>query len=136
MSCFILKSKFAFNLPHMKQQPRLNNYLRRYRKPSGLSQGDVAFLLGCKDAAQVSRYERNQRLPSLRVAIAYQFILGIPLEELFPGIKEKVDKEATVRIEKLRSSLQERPQATGNNARAVRKFRWLAECERIANRPL
>ena len=134
MSCFILKSKFAFNFPHM-HQPRLNNYLRRYRKPSGLSQGDVAFLLGCKDAAQVSRYERNQRLPSLRVAIAYQSILGIPLDELFPGIKEKVDKETTFRIEKLRSSLQERPQPTGNNARAVRKLRWLAECREIANRP-
>ncbi len=35
---------------------KLANYLRAYRKRSGLSQSEVAYLLGCKNGAQVSRY--------------------------------------------------------------------------------
>jgi transcriptional regulator with XRE-family HTH domain len=69
---------------------RLNNYLRTYRKRSGLSQGEVAFLLGCHHGAKVSRYERNARQPTLKTALAYEAVFGVPVRELFAGIFEKV----------------------------------------------
>jgi transcriptional regulator with XRE-family HTH domain len=36
---------------------KLENYLRTYRKRSGLSQDEVAFLSGCQTGTKVSRYE-------------------------------------------------------------------------------
>src|SRR2546421_227517 len=51
--------------------PRLENYLRTYRKRSGLTQREVAFLLGSKNGAQLSRYEKQRRLPPLRTALAF-----------------------------------------------------------------
>src|ERR1700756_3249558 len=37
--------------------PRLPNYLRAQRRKSGLSQNEIAYLLGRMNGAQVSRYE-------------------------------------------------------------------------------
>ena len=75
---------------------KLQNYLRTHRKRRGLSQGDVAFLLGSPTGARVSRYERFRRQPTLQTAFAYEVIFGIPARELFAGLFEEV-KRATVR---------------------------------------
>lgn len=80
----------------MREKP-LDNYLRTERRYARLSQEDIAFLLGSRDGAQVSRYERGRRLPSLETAIAYEAILGIPIRELFLGIFQKVDLEVKAR---------------------------------------
>src|SRR5882757_9428464 len=87
----------------------INNYLRTYRKRSGLTQSEVAFLLGCKDAGQVSRYERRHRLPTLRTALACASILRVPLETLFAGVQREVDREAARRVAKLRLDLETKP---------------------------
>jgi transcriptional regulator with XRE-family HTH domain len=64
---------------------RLHNYLRTYRKRTGLSQDEVAFLLGCRHGTKVSRYERNTRLPVLKTALAYEVVFGAPVGVLFAG---------------------------------------------------
>lgn len=68
----------------------LQNYLRMYRKRAGLSQDEVAFLLGVKSGAKVSRYERRRRVPPLETALAYEAIFRIPVRELFLGTYEQV----------------------------------------------
>ena len=45
---------------------KLENYLRTYRKRSGLTQREVAFLVGCRNGAQVSRYERRREAAPAR----------------------------------------------------------------------
>lgn len=70
---------------------RLHNYLRTHRKRSGLSQDEVAFLLGCRHGTKVSRYERNAREPGLETALAYEAVFGVPVRELFAGIVDKVE---------------------------------------------
>src|ERR1700724_2657954 len=105
----------------------INNYLRTYRKRSGLTQGEVAFLLGCKDAGQVSRYERRHRLPTLRTALACASILRVPLETLFAGVQREVDREASERLAKLRLNLETRT-AQGRSAKPIsKKLRWLTQ---------
>ncbi len=69
----------------------LHNYLRTYRKRTGLSQDDVAFLLGCRHGTKVSRYERNSRQPGLETVLACELVLSAPVRELFAGIFEKVE---------------------------------------------
>lgn len=77
--------------------PKLHNYLRSHRKRFGLSQKDLAFLLGVKNRDKVSRYELYKRLPNLQTALALQALFGTPVAELFAGIYEQVEKETSKR---------------------------------------
>lgn len=86
-------------------QPRLHNYLKSFRRRSGLSQDDVAYLLGCADGAKVSRYERRARQPSLETLLAYQALFGADPSELFAGAYEKVEKETKRRARALAQKL-------------------------------
>lgn len=113
-------------------QSKLDNYLRTHRKRAGLTQREVAFLLGCRNAAQVSRYEKRHRIPTLRTALACRSILGVPLETLFAGIHEKVDRETTARKEKLRSELEARQERGRRASVTARKLRWLRESHSLS----
>src|SRR5882724_13255197 len=105
---------------------RLENYLRTYRRKSGLTQREVAFLLGRKDGAQLSRYEKRRRLPPLRAALALEVIFKVPLAELFAGVREGVDQEIGERIDKLHSDLHEDNGSGRQRFLAARKRTWLA----------
>lgn len=91
---------------------KLQNYLRMHRKRAGLSQDEVAFLLGCQSGAKVSRYERLARVPTLETALAYEAIFGVPARELFAGVFQKVEetihKRAQVLVEKLNAAKPDR----------------------------
>src|SRR2546427_6874983 len=78
---------------------KLQNYLRTYRKRSGLSQDEVAFLLGCQSGTKVSRYERFSRKPSLETLFAYETVFGAPARELFAGAYQKVEKKTLNRAQ-------------------------------------
>ena len=70
---------------------KLPNYLGQYRKRSGLSQRDIAYLFGAHDEARVSRYEHFHGAPSLRIALAFSILFRIPAERLFAGDYQKVE---------------------------------------------
>lgn len=84
---------------------KLNNYLRTYRKRAGLSQDEMAYLLGCRSGAKVSRYERFVRQPTLQTALAYEAIFGVPVRELFAGIYQKVERPVSQRTQLLMRKL-------------------------------
>src|SRR5258708_38807061 len=65
-----LHSEF-FNFNRMAA-PHLHNYLRAHRKRLGLSQDEVAYLLGAESGAKVCRYERLVRGASLETALAFE----------------------------------------------------------------
>ena len=75
----------------------LHNYLRTYRKRAGLSQAEVAFLLGCHSGAKVSRYEHAARRPNLETIVAYEVILHTALRDLFAGLYRDVEKRTQKR---------------------------------------
>jgi len=74
----------------------LQNYLRMYRRRTGLSEREVAYLLGCHCSSKESRYEHGVRCPNLKTVFAYETVYGAPPENLFSGIYHEV-KKATVR---------------------------------------
>jgi transcriptional regulator with XRE-family HTH domain len=84
---------------------KLQNYLRTYRKRAGLSQNEVAFLLGCKSGTKVSRYERLNRKPSLETAFAYEAVFGVPAKDLLAGVFQKVDDKIKKRAQLLSRKL-------------------------------
>lgn len=96
---------------------RLPNHLRAHRKRAGLSQRDVAYLLGSHHGAKVSRYERFLREPSLRAIVAYEAIFAVPARDLFPGIHDAV----AVQVQRRAKLLARRLMARQRNPRlAVR----------------
>jgi transcriptional regulator with XRE-family HTH domain len=112
------------------ESQRLDNYLRAHRKNSGLTQEEVAFLLGFDNANLVSRYEKRQRMPPVQTALAYEAIFGIPIAELFSGVQQRVISD----VEKRRSELSTRLRAKDSKGIAapmmkVHKLRSLARHE-------
>jgi transcriptional regulator with XRE-family HTH domain len=77
------------------------NYLLSNRKRLQLSQEEVAFLLGVKNGAKMSRYERFHRTPTLETALACEVIFGRPASELFGGLYQKAEAEIARRANEL-----------------------------------
>ena len=63
---------------------RFTHYLRRERRRIGLSQADVAALLGGPWKGRVSWYEHGA-LPPTPTALEYEAILGRPVSDLLGG---------------------------------------------------
>ena len=106
---------------------QLENYLKTYRRKSGLTQREVAFLLGSMNGAQLSRYEKRHTLPPLRTALAYQAIFKIPVAELFAGVRNSVDRDVVTRVDELVAGLNGKDQK-GRQARlTTRKLGWLSQ---------
>ena len=105
---------------------RLNNYLRTYRKHSGLSQSEVSFLARLKNKSELSRYERDVRVPSLRTALACQELYGVAVSDLFAGLSDSVASDTRSRMKRLQARLQAKvdPKITGN--RIMQKFQWIS----------
>src|SRR5260370_39220913 len=61
---------------------RLDNYLKAYRRQSGLTQSEVAFLLGSENGEQVCRYEKRRALPPIETALDCEAVFGAPISEL------------------------------------------------------
>ena len=87
----------------------LTSYLRTHRKRSGLTQSEVAYLLGLKSGQIVSRHERLDRRPNLETMFAYQIIFDVLPHELYPGLYEKVENVTKLRIQELLGRIGEDP---------------------------
>lgn len=101
---------------------KLDNYLRTCRKRSGLTQGDIAYLLGTEDGTQLSRYERRRHAPALRTALALEALFGAPVSEMFAGVYESVEKDLKRRARKLAADLR-----TENGKNRAQKLQWLVD---------
>jgi len=99
---------------------KLQNYVRTHRRRAGLSQKEMAFLLGCASEAKVSRYERFVRQPTLETVLAYEAIFGTSARELFAGVYERARAEIQSRARTLSENLE-----SESDPIAVRKREFL-----------
>ena len=83
----------------------LNNYIKTHRKRLGLSQDELALLLGVEEGATVSRYESG-RIPSLETAIALSRVFGVSVESLFFGEVLKVESLLAQRVHALKERVE------------------------------
>jgi len=105
---------------------RLNNYIRTYRKQAGLSQRELAKLLGYGHAGPVSRHERLRSLPPLVMAMAYAVVFRISISKLFAGLLELVEKSVENRLGGLETALREPDPRALHKAMTKRKLEWLS----------
>lgn len=92
---------------------RLDNYLKKYRTQKGFSQEHVAYILGFRNGATISRRESFLNTPSLQEALAYEYIYQVPARELFMGMYEEAQAKARFKMERLANRLaKEKPKGT------------------------
>jgi len=77
------------------------NRLKRHRKVRGLSQKDVARILGVKNSSMISRWERGLSLPStlnvFKMALIYRTMADALYMDLLEALKDEVQiKEAAL----------------------------------------
>jgi transcriptional regulator with XRE-family HTH domain len=108
---------------------RLPNYLRAHRKRLGLSQNEVAFLLGCRGGSKPSRYENFCRVPALRTALALAVILQVSVQELFSGEYQRVMKAVCRQAQRLEARLNT-DQPDRSTARKLALLNKIASTER------
>ena len=94
-----------------------------YRKRIGLTQEEMAFLLGTKGDSKVSRYENSRRIPAFRAILEYTVIFKVPLQDLFAGHCD----EATIIIHKRAKRLQAKLRTMPGNSRLDQKMQFLEE---------
>jgi transcriptional regulator with XRE-family HTH domain len=68
--------------------PPLHSVIRRERRKYGLTQGELARLLGLKSRGHVSLIERGVRAPSVEHYLILQSVFLVHGKELFPRIHE------------------------------------------------
>ena len=84
---------------------KLDNYLKTYRKRAGLTQDELAFLLGDANGTKISRLEKSLRQPDFQTALACQIFFGVSAKEIFPSIFAKVERQVLKRAHLLSRKL-------------------------------
>src|SRR5258708_13192012 len=87
------------------------SYLRSHRLRWGLSQGELAHLLGWKRAEVVSRIEKKQRPPTLKLVIACFILFGTPAAGLFPDISASIEIDVMARVQERYETIRGNPSA-------------------------
>ncbi len=102
----------------------LPTYLRTYRKRTGLTQSEVAYIVGV-NRSDLWQYEMSRREPSLRVLLALQILYRIPIRKLFVGLFLQCRQATLRRLRHLRTRLA----ATGEHKRSrlrEQKLGWIS----------
>jgi transcriptional regulator with XRE-family HTH domain len=105
----------------------VGTYLRFLRRRSGLSQRELARILGSVTASQISRHERSIAPPSLLTAFGYQVVFQKPVADIFPGLYHAVEIGVEERLNAFESELGNST-AKGRAASIVaHQLEWLCE---------
>jgi transcriptional regulator with XRE-family HTH domain len=114
---------------------RLPNYVRTYRKSAGLSQRELALVLGYPDEGQISRHEHFSTVPPLEMALRYEAAFHVPVSKIFGGLYEcaeaSVQKQLTGLKDNLKVSNPRRSREKGNR----RKIQWLLSLQNGTENP-
>jgi len=103
------------------------SYLRTHRRKSGLSQSELANILGLITELQISRHERSLTLPHFLTAISYEVVFQTPIGELFPGIYETVRQNIETRLAEIEERLGQSSAKGREASRIARKLEWFWE---------
>jgi len=108
-----------------------SSYLRTFRRRTGLSQDEIAFLI-CAEcdpetaksacpatSTTVSRHERGEQRPSLEILIAYEIILGTQLNTIYPEWYAALHRRICNRAAALLDELLEVPPSPRNNQKVA-----------------
>ncbi|MBK8954978.1 MAG: helix-turn-helix transcriptional regulator [Saprospiraceae bacterium] len=96
------------------------NYLRVYRKRSGLVQEDIAYLLNLPDYSNISRYEKGLRSPTTELLLTYHHLFDVPIESFYEQESESIRFTLIQRIKDLIQELKKENQITLKNTLRIK----------------
>jgi transcriptional regulator with XRE-family HTH domain len=83
----------------MKKYDPLSAYLTMYRRRLGLSQREVAHILGAAvSATGISRHETGAAFPNIVTLLKYEILYGTTRDDLFEGFRAELLAEMTPNI--------------------------------------
>ncbi len=85
------------------KQKQILNRLWKYRKERGLTQRDVAYILGTKNSSQISHWERGDKIPGTRNILKLSALYQRLSNDLLWGFYEKLREEVIARKKKLKN---------------------------------
>lgn len=112
----------------MSREP-LVSHLRTHRNRSGFTQGELAQLVGYSNETAVSRQERGERLPSLRVALAYAAIFQVTVADLFPALHEATVQHIGAQMADLKQRLGKKSARDRDANATARKLQFMTARE-------
>ncbi len=122
-------------LPNPLAHQRLQNYLRTHRRRHGLSQAEVAALLGAVSGTKVSRYENFTRMPGALTVFAFEIVFNQPASELFAGSYQAIRLAVQKRARRMVTQLNARPNPQNKKIlRQLELFRAIVEPKPISAR--
>jgi len=77
-------------------------HIRLLRRRAGLTQRELAVLLGYRTHSQISRFENGSRLPDASELLQLEVIFGVVPSGVFPHLRDRAAKAVLVRIRKLK----------------------------------
>jgi DNA-binding XRE family transcriptional regulator len=101
------------------------SHLRTHRRKTGLSQRDLASIVGLITELQISRHERAHTLPLFLTAISYEVVFQVSIAELFPGIYETVRHNIEKRLDEIEEKLHQSTLKGRQVSITARKLEWL-----------
>ena len=85
------------------------HYLRSHRLRWGLSQQELAYLLGWDRPDVISRIEKKKRHPTLPLAMACFILFGTPAPLLFPDMAASIEALVMARVWEMYEAIQGDP---------------------------
>jgi DNA-binding XRE family transcriptional regulator len=98
---------------------RFQTYVRPSRRRWGLTQGELAFLIGYKTGKSISRIEGLKQTPTLNAALSLAVIFNTAAVKLFPSALYEAEQAVLERANELYEELQ------GDPSKATRKLDFL-----------
>ena len=84
--------------------PQRRPHIRLLRRRAGLTQRDLAALLGYHSHSQISRFENGSRLPAASELLQLEVIFGVVPSAVFPHLRDRAAELVLARINRLRNS--------------------------------
>ncbi len=89
-----------------KKRKKFPNYAKTCRKKTGLSQSEVAYLIGLKSPYFVCQTELGNEIQALSRALSYQIIFDKQVHEIFPLLSKHAALNAMKKIAVLSKQLE------------------------------
>ena len=106
------------------------NYLKTHRKRSGLTQREIAKLVGYKTPGQIVRHEHAKSAPPLTTAFAYEAVFRVPISAIFAAMRQNIRREIEERLRELETALGNRSAKDPDAKLVAQKLLWLYERKR------
>lgn len=112
----------------------LSTYLKMYRKRTGFTHDELAFLLGSMRGTSVWRHESGECLPQLETALMYEAIFGSSVRELYEGLFAEGLELVRARAEGMLAYFEKKPRSakTAKKIEVLKAIIGKARLERAA----